>query len=309
MRDTVAYTWGWREIYRDTEIQREREGYRPIRGMSTPYMAFASMMRTALFFFGTMWLVLFCATRACDLHEAYVSEMGRRIDEKWLLSQCDDPEFYANMKQHSTLCTQVRDNARANLWIRAMGKVALKGLNLCGRETSCTDLAYRIASRIGWQATAAASLLLLAAPNLIVGATYAFLQLAAAVFCSSSGGGRKDAGMHASVEIAKKHACRDDRTDACNALSTSYALARRSSSSSSPAPPPGKQGHCIPMAGYGTSMGDAYTCTFTNGGYGGSSRTVEEYSPVMRLRKKLFFNDAISMQPSSSICSSSVDAI
>jgi hypothetical protein len=75
--------------------------------MTTPCMAFSICMRNAVLSFWTLWVFTFVVTRLYALHEAYVFEVGKRNDERWLLSQCADPEFYANLKQHSDLCTQV----------------------------------------------------------------------------------------------------------------------------------------------------------------------------------------------------------
>ena len=71
-------------------------------------MAFSCLVRNALAVFFSLWLCTFLITRAYALHEAYVAEVGKRSDERWLLDQCLDPEFYANLKQHSNLCTEVR---------------------------------------------------------------------------------------------------------------------------------------------------------------------------------------------------------
>jgi hypothetical protein len=75
--------------------------------MSTAYMGLAKLIRNAMGTIWAMWLVAFLVTRGCALHEAYVSETVKRSDEKWLLEQCSDPDFYANLRQHSALCTEV----------------------------------------------------------------------------------------------------------------------------------------------------------------------------------------------------------
>lgn len=75
--------------------------------MSTPYMAFSVLVRNAVLFFVTVWLGTFAVTRAYALHEAYVSEIGKRNDERWLLQKCSEPDFYSNLRQHSNLCTEV----------------------------------------------------------------------------------------------------------------------------------------------------------------------------------------------------------
>ena len=106
-------------------------------------------------------------TRIYSLHEAYIAEIGRRSDERWLLKQCDDPEFYANLRQHSDLCTQVSNNARSSPFLRALNKVALQSMHLCG-SMSCTDLASSIAFRLGWNAVVVGIVLLIAAPNILL---------------------------------------------------------------------------------------------------------------------------------------------
>lgn len=75
--------------------------------MSTLYMAVTPLLRNSLAICWLLWITAFCVTRIFALHEAYVSEVGRREDERWLLDKCADPEFYANLRQHSNLCTEV----------------------------------------------------------------------------------------------------------------------------------------------------------------------------------------------------------
>jgi hypothetical protein len=70
-------------------------------------MAFSMCLRNAVICFWMLWSATFVVTRVYALHEAYVSEVGKRNDERWLLKQCGDPEFYSNLKQHSELCTEV----------------------------------------------------------------------------------------------------------------------------------------------------------------------------------------------------------
>jgi hypothetical protein len=87
-------------------------------------MAFSCLARNALAVFFCLWLVTFLIVRAYAFHEAYVAEVGKRSDEQWLLDRCQDPEFYANLRQHSNLCTEVSNNARSSLFLRALSQVA-----------------------------------------------------------------------------------------------------------------------------------------------------------------------------------------
>lgn len=78
--------------------------------MSTLYMAVTPLLRNSLAICWLLWITAFCVTRVYALHEAYVAEVGKREDERWLLDKCTDPEFYSNLRQHSNLCTEVGCN-------------------------------------------------------------------------------------------------------------------------------------------------------------------------------------------------------
>jgi hypothetical protein len=78
-------------------------------------MAFGVGLRNVLFSFWLVWLCTFCISRIFLLHEAYISESNKQADERWLLEKCKEPEFYSNIRQHTDLCTEVANNARASL--------------------------------------------------------------------------------------------------------------------------------------------------------------------------------------------------
>ena len=62
---------------------------------------------------------------------------------------------------------QVTNNARSNLFLRALSNVLENSsLRLCG-NSSCLDLAYAMVFRLGWQTAIVLVLLLIAAPNLL----------------------------------------------------------------------------------------------------------------------------------------------
>jgi hypothetical protein len=63
-------------------------------------------------------------------------------------------------------CAQVANNARSNLLLWALSKVLKRSVHLCG-DTSCVDLAYTIAFRLGWHAVIVAAVLAVLAPNLL----------------------------------------------------------------------------------------------------------------------------------------------
>jgi hypothetical protein len=47
---------------------------------------------------------------------------------------------------YASTCTQVANNARSSLFLRALSKVLERSMHLCG-DTSCMDLAYSMAFR------------------------------------------------------------------------------------------------------------------------------------------------------------------
>jgi hypothetical protein len=60
----------------------------------------------------------------------------------------------------------VENNARSSLFLRALSKVLEKSIHQCG-SSSCADLLYSAAFRLGWQATLLLIVVLMLAPNLI----------------------------------------------------------------------------------------------------------------------------------------------
>lgn len=133
--------------------------------MATPAMALNSAIRNIFLSVWLMWTTSFMASRIYLLHEAYIQESSKRSDESWLLRQCDDPEFYSNMRQHTDLCTEVANNARSSLILKAIYKVA-SNTHLCG-SSSCVEAAYTFVLRFGWQATLLVALIMIVAPNFV----------------------------------------------------------------------------------------------------------------------------------------------
>lgn len=128
-------------------------------------MALNSAVRNIFLSMWLMWTTSFVASRIYLLHEAYIQESSKRSDESWLLQQCSDPEFYSNMRQHTDLCTEVANNARSSLILKAIYKVA-SNTHLCG-SSSCVEAAYTFVVRFGWQATLLVALVMIVAPNFV----------------------------------------------------------------------------------------------------------------------------------------------
>lgn len=157
--------------------------------MTTPSMAFSVCARNAAAAFAALWLAAMVVTRLYALHEEYVAELGIRNDERWLVEKCkvctvlcfhyptcclinvfdgqQEPEFYANLRQHSDLCTRVANNAHASIALRVLSRVMERSTHLCG-DTSCADVVAGLAARFGWHAVAVLAATMVLAPNLLL---------------------------------------------------------------------------------------------------------------------------------------------
>jgi hypothetical protein len=136
-----------------------------LQKMSTPAMAFGVGLRNIVVTLWLIWIATFIISRMCLFHEAYVSESNKRVDERWLLEQCKDPEFYSNIRQHTDLCTEVANNAGSSLLLAALSKVASQ-THACG-GSSCIELVYLTLSRLGWQMGLLLLVLMVVAPNFV----------------------------------------------------------------------------------------------------------------------------------------------
>lgn len=84
-------------------------------------------------------------TRACSFHFAYIAESQKLSDERYLLEKCKDPEFYSNIRQHTGICTEVAENAKASVVLKALNVMA-QSAHLCG-GSSCADTLRLFLSR------------------------------------------------------------------------------------------------------------------------------------------------------------------
>ena len=85
------------------------------------------------------------ATRSHMFHVAYSRRRQTLENNAWLLEQCQSPDFYGNMKHHSTLCDDVKLAKSDALWLHALRDV-IDETNPCG-EVSC---AARVQSALEW---------------------------------------------------------------------------------------------------------------------------------------------------------------
>jgi len=135
------------------------------RIMTTPAMAFASCARIVLFSFLSIWIFTLVVSRLWSFHHALQSEFMKRKNESWLVKQCDDPEFYFRLKEHTDLCTTVTSNANSNPFLNALYSMAIS-THLCG-TSSCTEMLQSLLRKLGWQVVGLLLLLALFSPNIL----------------------------------------------------------------------------------------------------------------------------------------------
>jgi len=134
--------------------------------MTTPAMVFSSLLKLMVISLGVFWSVSFIVARLFIFYEAYVNFQGVLKDEEWLRSQCDQPEFYSNMRQHSDLCNDVRRNAERSPVLIALNEVAGTA-HLCGRYSCVESLAF-LSTSAGWPVLAAIVVTVVLAPTVLV---------------------------------------------------------------------------------------------------------------------------------------------
>jgi hypothetical protein len=133
--------------------------------MSTPAMMLASMLKLMIICLTTFWIVSFSMGRFFIFYEAYTSALRTVRDEAWIRTQCSDPQFYSNLKQHSDLCQSVQINFERSPLLVALNAVS-ETAHLCGRY-SCTESLIAI-SQGGWPVMLSVGFISLVAPTLLV---------------------------------------------------------------------------------------------------------------------------------------------
>jgi hypothetical protein len=98
-----------------------------------------------IFFTVALCVVAFVATRTHMFHGALMRRQQSMLNNQWLVLQCKSPDFYSNMKQHSTLCDDVVLEQTDNLWLHALRDV-IDQTYLCG-DVPCIN---RIEQFIVW---------------------------------------------------------------------------------------------------------------------------------------------------------------
>jgi hypothetical protein len=85
-----------------------------------------------------MWGGTLFISRIYMFYNALNAEFTTKSDNSWLLRQCNDPEFFFNLKGHTDLCAEVVRNDRSNAWLNALYTV-VSTTHMCG-STSCIEM-------------------------------------------------------------------------------------------------------------------------------------------------------------------------
>ena len=128
-------------------------------------MMLASVLKLMIICLTTFWIVSFSMGRFFIFYEAYTSALRTVRDEAWIRTQCSDPQFYSNLKQHSDLCQSVQINFERSPLLVALNAVS-ETAHLCGRY-SCTESLIAI-SQGGWPVMLSVGFISLIAPTLLV---------------------------------------------------------------------------------------------------------------------------------------------
>lgn len=66
----------------------------------------------------------FATDKICLLHKEYQLRVAKIEKETWLRVQCAKPDFYSNMRYHTSLCEEVESTARIGAAWHAISEVA-----------------------------------------------------------------------------------------------------------------------------------------------------------------------------------------
>lgn len=91
------------------------------------------------------WCLAFVMTRLHMFQHAYATKWQEYSNDKWLREQCDESDFYHNMKHHSNICEDVNAKTLESIWLNAADHVA-RNSYLCG-YSSCATLLEEL---VGW---------------------------------------------------------------------------------------------------------------------------------------------------------------
>lgn len=99
------------------------------------------MQPCLLFLFVVLALIScvgFVLTRIHLFQQEYSRISVHRENEKWLIEQCQEDDFYHNMKHHSALCDEITMKSRESIVLLALQAV-VQNTYLCGYQT-CSEI-------------------------------------------------------------------------------------------------------------------------------------------------------------------------
>lgn len=67
-----------------------------------------------------MLLCVACINQLCQFHNIFQSMSVKIENERWLVSQCEDPHFFSKMHMHSDICFTVENNARIGVFMLSL---------------------------------------------------------------------------------------------------------------------------------------------------------------------------------------------
>ena len=77
------------------------------------------------------WGVSILIVKSHLLHVSFTARQQQIMNNKWLIEQCKESEFYHNMKHHATLCDDIELQNRDSIWLHALRDV-LDNSSVCG---------------------------------------------------------------------------------------------------------------------------------------------------------------------------------
>lgn len=109
-----------------------------------------------------------CIDQACQFHRIYQTTSAKLEGERWLLGQCEDPNFFSKMHVHSDLCFTVSNNARVGgfmLSLRELTQSLLGSELFLNGRSGALGLLPRVFS---WPFVAGVCLIVFFAPSWLV---------------------------------------------------------------------------------------------------------------------------------------------
>jgi hypothetical protein len=118
--------------------------------------------------FSSILGVSIVVSRVYIFYEAWSEFSLRRTDEAWLRERCKEPDFYANMRQHTDVCAQVEKNARASVLLHALNVAFTTPGNFCGSKQSCLDYLNDLVVRgLMWPLVAVIGIFMIMVPSIL----------------------------------------------------------------------------------------------------------------------------------------------